>query len=139
LEKGESVKKYFTFIFALLVLFGVQLTAHAQMEGTVVATIPFEFIAAGKTLPAGTYTVSRASSGSELLISSRDNGVFVIPVVQDSTPVDTPLVSFDKVSDAYFLHEVTTPQGTFLIDTHREESKLGQAKQHDGMTSSGSH
>lgn len=134
------MKKHFTFIFALMVLFGVRLTAHAQEEGTVVATIPFEFVAAGKTLPAGTYTVSRASSSSELLISSRDNGVFVIPVVQDSTPVDSPLVSFAKVSDTYFLRGVSTSLGTFLIDTHREETKGAQEKQqHDGMTSSGSH
>ena len=35
---------------------------------------------------AGTYTMSRASASSELLIFSRDNAVFVIPVVPDSTP-----------------------------------------------------
>jgi hypothetical protein len=34
---------------------------------------------------------------------------------------------------------VNTPLGTFLINTHREETKLAQAKQHDGMTSSGGH
>jgi hypothetical protein len=138
LKKGESVKKYFMFVLAMIVFAGLGATARAE-EGTVVAKIPFEFVAAGKTLPAGTYTVSRGSSGSELLISSRDNGVFVIPVVQDSTPVDAPLVSFDKVSGAYFLREVNTPLGTFLINTHREETKLAQAKQHDGMTSSGGH
>jgi len=133
------VKKYFVFVFALIVFAGVGVTARAEEEGTVIAKIPFEFVAAGKTLPAGTYTVSRVSSGSELLISSRDSGVFVIPVVRDSTPVDNPLVTFDKVSDTYLLREVNTPLGTFIIDTHREESKLAQAKQHDSMTSSGSH
>jgi hypothetical protein len=133
------VKKYFMFVLAMIVFAGLGATAHAEEEGSIIAQIPFEFVAAGKTLPAGTYTVSRGSSGSELLISSRDNGVFVIPVVLDSTPVDNPLVTFDKVSDTYLLREVTTPLGTFIIDTQREESKLTQAKQHDGMTSSGSH
>jgi len=133
------VKKYFVFVFALIVFAGVGVTARAEEEGTVIAKIPFEFVAAGKTLPAGTYTVSRVSSGAELLISSRESGVFVIPVVRDSTPVDNPLVTFDKVSDTYLLREVNTPLGTFIIDTHREESKLAQAKQHDSMTSSGSH
>ncbi len=133
------MKKYFVFVFALIVFAGVGVTARAEEEGTVIAKIPFEFVAAGKTLPAGTYTVSRVSSGAELLISSRESGVFVIPVVRDSTPVDNPLVTFDKVSDTYLLREVNTPLGTFIIDTHREESKLAQAKQHDSMTSSGSH
>ncbi len=133
------MKKYFMFVFALIVFAGLGVTARAEEEGIVIAQIPFEFVAAGKTLPAGTYTVSRVSSGSELLISSGDSGVFVIPVVNDSTPVDNPLVTFDKVSDAYLLREVSTPLGTFIIDTHREESKLAQAKQHDGMTSSGGH
>jgi hypothetical protein len=133
------VKKYFVFVFALIVFAGSGATARAEEEGAVIAKIPFEFVAAGKTLPAGTYTVSRVSSGSELLISSRDSGVFVIPVVSDSTPVDSPLVTFDKVSDTYLLREVNTPLGTFLIDTRPEESKLAQAKQHDSMTSSGSH
>jgi hypothetical protein len=139
LEKGEFVNKYSTFIFALIALFGVGLTAHAQEAGTVVATIPFEFIVSGKTMPAGTYTVSRGSSGSELLMSSRDNGVFVIPTSLDTAEIENPLVTFDKVEGAYFLHTVNTPVGTFIVDTHGEERKLAQAKLHDGMTASGSH
>jgi hypothetical protein len=127
------------FVFAMILFAGLGATAHAEEEGTVIAKIPFAFVAAGKTLPAGTYTVSRVSSGSELLIYSRDNGVFVIPVVQDSTPVDNPLVTFDKVADKYFLRKVNTPLGTFMIDTQREESKLAQAQQHNNMTASGSH
>jgi hypothetical protein len=133
------VKKYFMFVLAMIVFAGLSGTAHAEEEGSIIAHIPFEFVAAGKTLPAGTYTVSRESSGSELLISGRDNGVFVIPVLKDDTPVDNSLVTFDKVSGTYLLREVNTPLGTFIIDTQREESKLAQAKQHDRMTSSGSH
>jgi hypothetical protein len=133
------VKKYFMFVFAMIVFAALSATAHAEEKGSITARIPFEFVAAGKTLPAGTYTVSRGSSGSELLISSRDNGVFVIPVVKNDTPVDNSLVTFDKVSGTYLLREVDTPLGTFIIDTQREESKLAQAKQHDRMTSSGSH
>jgi hypothetical protein len=133
------MKKCFMFVFAMIVFAGLGATARAEEEGTVVARIPFGFVAAGKTLPAGTYIVSRGSSGSELLISSRDNGVFVIPVAQDSTPVVNPLVTFDKVAGKYLLREVNTPVGTFMIDTHREKSKLAQAKQQDSMTATGSH
>ena len=131
------MKKYFTFVLALIALLGLGVTAHAEEEGMVVANIPFEFVIAGETLPAGTYTVSSVSSGSELLISSRDKGVFVIPTVLDSYQIGDPLVTFDKVAGEYFLRQVNTPLGAFIIDTQRETVKLAQIKGHDTMTSSG--
>lgn len=132
------MKKYFIFIAAMMVLFGLSVTAHADEEGTVIANVPFAFVVDGKTLPAGTYNVSRVSQGSELLISSRNTGVFVIPTELDSSGVQKPVVTFDKIGDTYFLRQVNTPLGSFMIDTHGEITKLTQLKQQDSMTSSGS-
>ena len=52
-------------------------------------TVPFEFVAGGATLPAGTYTVSRVSSEATqaLVIRGYDNGAFVLPVVFDGALV----------------------------------------------------
>jgi hypothetical protein len=126
------------FIAAMIVLFGLNVTAHADEEGTVIANIPFAFVVDGKTLPAGTYNVSRVSQGSELLISSWNTGVFVIPTELDSSGAQKPVVSFEKLGDTYFLRQVNTPIGSFIIDTRGEITNLTRLKQQASMTSSGS-
>jgi hypothetical protein len=40
-------------------LFGLAAGAKAETHREVIVKIPHEFVAAGRTLPAGTYTVSR--------------------------------------------------------------------------------
>ncbi len=47
------MKKYSMLAFALILALGLGTRANAQEEGKVVVTVPFEFIAGGKTLPAG--------------------------------------------------------------------------------------
>lgn len=134
------MNKYSIFIFALMTLLGLGASAHAQEERMVVATIPFAFEVGGQILPAGTYTVSRVSDSSqELLISSRDHGVFVLSAVLDSTQSVAPLIGFDKVAGTYLLSEVNTPIGAFVIDTHREVTGLAQVQTHGGVISSGGH
>ena len=134
------MSKYSTFILLLIVLLGLGVTAHAQEERIIVANIPFDFEVGGHTLPAGTYTVSRVSITSpELFISSREQGIFILPNVFNSTrPVESQ-VSFDKVAGKYLLREVSTPIGEFVIDNQREVTKLTQVQLDVGMTSSGSH
>lgn len=117
------MNKYSTFIFALIVLLGLGASAHAQEERMVVANIPFAFEVGGQTLPADT-TVSRVSDASEeLLISSREHGMFILSTVLESTQSVDPLVSFDKVAGTYLLSQVNTPIGAFVVDTHREVAK----------------
>ncbi len=63
---------------SLLILAAVAL-GSAQIPQPLSANIPFRFIAAGKTLPAGDYTVS-AGSGSILRLQSRvqHTGAFIL-------------------------------------------------------------
>jgi len=53
------VKKYANFLLTLICLLGLGSAANAQGRGQIVVELPFEFVVSGKTLPAGTYTVSR--------------------------------------------------------------------------------
>jgi hypothetical protein len=142
MKEGQLVKKYPLFVVALIIGLSLGVKANAQEEGKIVATIPFEFVVGGKTLPAGTYTVRRASdTDSELLISNRDGGAFVQFTVLDSAQLEDPKVSFEKVAGEYLLSRVNTPIGAFVIDTRHEESrlaKLAQSNQHGSMSSSGS-
>jgi hypothetical protein len=130
------MKKYFVLCVLFIVSLGLSATAHAIEDGTVIANIPFDFIVAGKSMPAGTYTVARMSSGSELLVSNRNAGAFVIPIMLDSSQNLDPLLTFEKVSASYVLRQVNTPIGAFLIDTRSEETHLAHSTR-GGMNSSG--
>jgi hypothetical protein len=61
--------------------------------------VPFEFVAGGTTLPAGTYTVGRLSvdAYSTIAIRSFDNGAFVFAIAVDRDPTGQPKLSFELV------------------------------------------
>jgi len=137
------MRKYSAVAVTLLVCCGMALTAHAQQEGKVVVTVPCEFIAGSKTLPAGTYTIGRLSldTGSPLLISNRTNSSFVLPAVFDGAAGDKVRLSFEHVGETYLLSGVTTEAGTYTIATGPATaslSRLAKMKSHDSMKSDAS-
>lgn len=83
-------KSYLGVVFTLICLLGLGVSARAQDAGKVVANVPFEFVAGGETLPAGTYSVSRVSFQAHrgLVIRSYDNSVFLLPIVFDGAPAE---------------------------------------------------
>jgi hypothetical protein len=136
-------KLYLIAVLTLTCLFGLS-EAHAQDVDTVVANVPFEFVAGGTTLPAGTYRVSRVypAGRSVLAIQSSDNSVFVLPVVIDGVfdgaYADHGELSFVHVGDKNFLSKVETPDGAYTIKTSRAMTKVAQIKDHGtGSSSSG--
>jgi len=54
-------KSYLIVVLSLTWLLGLGISAHAQDTEGVRVNVPFEFVAGGTTLPAGTYTVGRPS------------------------------------------------------------------------------
>ena len=135
-------KLYLAIVLTLSCLFGLG-EARAQDADTVVANVPFEFVAGGTTLPAGTYRVSRISSArSVLAIQSYDNSTFVMPVVVDrvfdGAAADHGELRFEHRGDKNFLSRVQTPDGAYIIQTPRAMTKVAQTKDHaTGSSSSG--
>jgi hypothetical protein len=134
------MKKYSVVVITLLFCCGMALTAHAQEEGKVVVTVPFEFIAGSKSLPAGTYTIGRAFSetNSALIISSGTDGSFVMPAAFDGAAGDKVQLSFEHVGETYLLSEVATEIGTYTVATGPAAaslSRLAKMKSHDSMKS----
>jgi hypothetical protein len=81
--------------------------AKAESRHEIVATLPFEVVVGGKTLPARGYRVSRLADDrfEVLILSSYENriSVFVHPVEIESASADKPHLSFERVGEQYFL------------------------------------
>lgn len=128
--RGEIMKKLFI-VMAIGSVLTVLIagTARAQMPGTVIrASIPFDFIVRGRTLPAGTYEITRITEEPlGLMIRNRDHrrdkAMFETePVIVRRTPGKNELV-FHRYGDSYFLSEVVTAgeeTGRELMPSHAE-------------------
>ena len=103
---------------ALVGFAGLGFTAKAQVPDQIVVTIPFEFVVAGKTLPAGTYRVNRVADDKweGLIFSSFENraGAIVHPIQVQSAPADKAKVSFETAGDEHFLSKIETADNVFI-------------------------
>jgi len=85
--------------------------ARAQMPGTTVrATIPFDFIVSGKTLPAGNYEIRRINDSPEGLVirnvvDKRDHVMFETEAVEAKKIPRRSEIVFHRYGDTYFLSE----------------------------------
>jgi|HubBroStandDraft_5_1064220.scaffolds.fasta_scaffold231440_2 hypothetical protein len=110
--------------FAAFVIGLSAATFAAAQNGTLRATIPFNFVVNGKTLPAGEYSVQPSASLGSLIIKGVERPASVIsltvPVVdRSSRPV--PRLVFHVYGDRYFLSEAWSgDQGTKLTVSHSE-------------------
>ena len=99
-------------IFSTLVLFAALIapSVSAKASGTVVFHVPFDFVVAGKTLPAGEYIVMRSTLSSEDILSLRrldqNGGIFVMTstVRSNDAQKDSKLI-FTHYENQYFLAE----------------------------------
>jgi hypothetical protein len=123
-------KSCLTVVLTLTCLLAWSGSARAQDADKIITNVPFEFVAGGRTLPAGTYSVSRVHSQetSVLVIRSYDNGEFLLPIVFDGAPAEHAKLSFEHVGDKYFLSKVETAAGVYTIGTPRAMTKLAQIK-----------
>src|SRR5579862_3602444 len=132
-------KSYLTAVLTLSCLLGLGASAHAQDTEGVRVKVPFEFVAGGKTLPAGTYTVGRLSDDaySGIEISGLRDGTFVLPIVVDGTVAGQPKLSFEQVGGKYFLRQANTPGGIYSFALPRALVALAQLKDQGTVSSGG--
>jgi len=116
--------------------------AKAQIRGEIVVTLPFDFVVSGKTLPAGTYTLSHFSDDkfAGLILSSHENrtSVFVHPIEIESAHADKPSVSFERVGEQHFLSRIQTGNDVYNIPLSRSVIMEAAARLHDNGSDSGS-
>jgi hypothetical protein len=120
---------------------GLGLAAQAEIRPEVSVTVPFNFVANGKTLPAGTYKVGRVSGDllSLQLFRNRDNSVavFVNPVEAETTNVDMPVVRFQQLGNQFFLSSIQTEDDVFNFHVSRSANQEAAARSINNVPISG--
>jgi hypothetical protein len=94
------MKKYAKILVAVTFLLGLGVAAKAETRPEITAKFPFQFVVGGKTLPAGTYKVSRLGDDPfSVLMLTNDNStasVFVLPLSIAEPSSDKPKVGSPK-------------------------------------------
>ena len=102
--------------------------AFAQTDRGVRVHVPFDFVVAGKQMPAGDYRVRRVSTNSEtsLIIQSEDGRIATMVITNSSQrePKRAEL-RFRQHGDSYFLAEISIPgtAGVREIPPSKSEGK----------------
>jgi len=134
-------KQYASILLTLTCFLGLGVGAEGQSQREVVVTVPYEFVAGGKTLSAGTYTVTRVSEDrfGGLIISSYENrsSAVVMPNEFESYPADNIKVSFKQIDDVHFLSKIETGNGAYNIPVPHSATMVAGVKQHGDMSASG--
>jgi hypothetical protein len=131
---GEIMKKqYLGVVFTFICILGLGLAARAQDESTVVVKVPYDFVIAGKVLPAGSYRTSRVdfpSASRELAISGYETGAsaLLVPTLFDDAQAGHAQFSFERIGNKYYLSAVETPIGRYAISIPTSATKLAQTK-----------
>jgi hypothetical protein len=132
-------KSFLAIALTLTCLLGSTVSATAQDNSRVVVTVPFEFVVGAKTMPPGTYDISRVSAdlGSGLVIRGYDNSVVALPMFDSGESAEHAHLSFQLVGDRHFLSKVETPAGVYTFETPRSLTKVAQMNEHGTASSSG--
>ncbi len=131
-------KQYAKILLTLICLLGMGVAAEAGGRVEIVMTLPYGFVVNGKTLPAGTYTVTRISDdpSAGVILSSFENrtAVIVLPGQVENTTANKPSVSLERVGDVYFLSKIETPDYVYTIPVSRTAVMEAAARLHEGTS-----
>jgi hypothetical protein len=125
--------------FAVVVFAGLGVAANAQTDDQVVVSVPFEFVVAGTTLPAGTYHVDRLSDDPSKGLVFRDfeNHVTVAVLVTDvkNTSAQSPKFIFKTAGALRFLNQIQTADHVFNFPVSK--TKFTEALAHNNTNPTG--
>lgn len=128
-------------LLILTSLFGLVVGASAETHREVIVKIPYEFAAGGRTLPAGTYTVSRLSDdrldGLSIVSYEQRSGVLVLANQFENRPANEANVRFERVGDMYYLSSIETLDGVYTVSLPQPISVVARSKHGSGTSASG--
>jgi hypothetical protein len=126
------MKKYAQILVVVTFLLGLGVSAKAETRPEIIAKFPFQFVVGGKTLPAGTYKVSRLGLDplSALMLTSDNStaSVFVLPLSIAEPSSDKPKVGFERVGAHYLLSSINTGDLVYNISVSRSLAMVAAAQ-----------
>jgi hypothetical protein len=129
----------------LIALIGVAsfgTAVKAQVLDQIEVDIPYEFVAAGKTHPAGTYRMKRVDVNDTrlLILSSLEtrSRAIIHAIRVENSHGDKYKVSFLHVGDKHFLSKIETGKHLFTFSVSRSEILEAAAKTQSGSSALGS-
>jgi hypothetical protein len=143
-DKGEAMKTFYVRILsAFFALAAFAATTRAQEADQLIVNVHYDFVVAGKTLPAGTYRVSCTGKDdlTELAITGVENraGALFLSTTVDSTHELKPALTFEHVGDQYFLSKIETAEHIFTITLPaKAAAEIAMKNQNNPSTSSSS-
>src|ERR1700745_2764124 len=100
-------------VIAIIAVAVFGIGVKAQVLDQIEVNIPYQFVVAGKTLPAGTYRVKRVGVTDTrlLILSNRETRATAIihSTWVENSDADKNEVSFVQVGDEHFLSKIETP------------------------------
>ncbi len=136
------MRKLFVRSFLVLAaIAGLAISAKAQTQDQVVVKVPFSFVAAGQTFPAGEYRIARLSDENRVLllfsVDNRSNTVMLLPESED-TPRGNAQLAFATVGDQHLLSRVQTENHAYILALPRTETLLSATPDKGAAASSAS-
>lgn len=133
---------YVRFLSAFFGLAALAAATRAQAVDQIIVNVPYDFVVAGKTLPAGTYKVNRINDRgiNELSIISFENrtGALLVSTEVSATTENKAALSFQHIGDQYFLSKITTAEHIFTIPVSAKSAPVIAKNQTSPSTSSSS-
>lgn len=130
-------------LLIIISLFGLTAGAKAETHSEVMVNIPYEFVVAGRTLPAGTYTVGRLSddprAGLSILGYEQRTGVLVFASQFENRRADDAKIRLEQVGGVYFLRAIETLDGVYTLPLSRSALLMAKSAHTDGVSASGTH
>jgi len=116
-------------------------SAEAQQSEKLSVTIPFDYYAGGKVLPAGDYIVSDGIATGVVMLRSRTQGQAVmLPThnVASARPQNNAKLIFHRYGNRYFLSEIWSEagsvQGYQLSPSRTEREEIASVMKTVGLT-----
>lgn len=120
--------------FAIVALTGISPAAMAGVypaaPGDITVSVPFEFIAGGKALPAGEYILRKSAAGA---LQVCEEGIYCVTVQASVAPTAEapaePQLIFQEYSGRFVLTQVWSPRyGALQISGHNDNQLLADAR-----------
>jgi hypothetical protein len=122
-------KSYATIALAVICIFGLGISSRAQDADGIDVTVPFDFVVAGKALPAGNYHIARFLDDphSGVVLRSGAKTAVVLPTTVEGASVREAVVTFQHTGEKYFLGKIETPGTVYTIATPRPRLMIAGA------------